>query len=196
MMPTNMRNGAGGNGQNAQPRNGGRPQETPAGGEQKPVSPLVNMARRIRGEQGVSGLREFIRAMEPFAAPNELRSLANDFDLDYEALRQPPRSAAPNGGGGMNAPFGIDPQFFQIMQLMQLMNGMGMNSGARPHPNGGMNDPMQLMQLMRIMPLLNGAMNGGVPGGGGSFGGGMGGGPDLSALMRMMGNGPDPQNKG
>lgn len=120
-------------------------------------SPLAALARKIRSEQGAAGLSEFIAAMAPFAAPNELRALAEELGVEYEPfVRQPepaqeqysqPRSA----GGG--------PDIMRMMQLMQLMNGM--KGGGRQ----GM-DPMQLFALL---------------------GGMQGGGPDLSQLSKMMG---------
>ncbi len=56
-----------------------------AEGREEP-SPMLRLARRIREEQGAERLREFIAAMRPFAAPNELRKLAEDFGIDYDSL--------------------------------------------------------------------------------------------------------------
>ena len=127
-------------------------------------SPLLGMARRIRDEQGVSGLRDFLSAMAPFSAPNELRSVAEGFGMDYDEIKtqhsreqfaQPaPQPAFPQNG------MGFDPRLLNMMQ-----------QPARP--NRGM-DPMQLMQLI---PMLQGMKNGG-------------GGPNianLAQLMKMMG---------
>lgn len=164
-------------------------------------SPIVNMARRIRDEQGVSGLREFIGAMEPFAAPNELRALADSFGLDYAALRerekrenphsqrerqdgaQPAYGASP-GAFGQAGPFagGLapNPGLLQLMQLMSAMNGM---NAQGPHNGTGAGNPMQLFQLMQLMPMLQG-----IAGGAGNARG-AGNAPDISQLMKMMGGG-------
>ncbi|MBR4636793.1 MAG: hypothetical protein IKO51_10650 [Clostridia bacterium] len=147
-------------------------------------SPLLSMARRIRDEQGVSGLRDFLSAMAPFSAPNELRSVAEGFGMDYDEIKarrgsreQDQRStaafqqnapyqggfaASPHPGGFPQGGMGFDPSFMRMMQQMQ--------GGRR---NAGI-DPMQLMQLMQLVPMLQGMKNGG-------------GGPNLAQLMKMMG---------
>ena len=147
-------------------------------------SPLLELSRRIRNEQGVSGLRDFLAAMAPFSAPNELRSVAEGFGMDYDAIldqRRSGREAAGRGGytgndartedfpggrpplGRMQDGFANAPQLMQLMSLMQ---------GNRPQSRGP--DPMQLMQLMQLIPLLQGMQKGGSP-------------ADMAQLMKMLG---------
>lgn len=192
-MPTGFRNGNGnmqgyGRMQRVPSRQHQSAPAEPERREREEPSPIVNMARRIRDEQGVSGLRDFLSAMEPFAAPNELRSLASRFGMDYDEIRERRRERAENERdygsrngmnqngrqGGMNGGFGPDPQILQMMQAMQMMNGMGGMQGQqkRAANTGGQGNPMQLMQLMQMLPMLRGMMNGGA---------------DISQLMKMMG---------
>ena len=48
---------------------------------------IVKLARRIREEQGPEQVRRFIIAMRPFAAPNELLRLADDFGIDRASIQ-------------------------------------------------------------------------------------------------------------
>ncbi len=49
-------------------------------------SPVALMARRIREEQGADQLSAFFKAMQPFAAPNELKRIGRSFGIDYESI--------------------------------------------------------------------------------------------------------------
>ena len=102
-------------------------------------SPLVALARRIREEQGVEGLKEFIAAMTPFAAPNELRNMASSFGVDYDGImaqKSPAYRAGEHEHGERRT---------------------GGNMGTM----GNMGGMMPLMQLMRMLPMLQGMMRGG-----------------------------------
>ncbi|MBO4384674.1 MAG: hypothetical protein J5854_04565 [Clostridia bacterium] len=50
------------------------------------ASPMLRLARRIREEQGVEGLRAFLAAMTPFSAPNEIRHIGEDFGVSFESI--------------------------------------------------------------------------------------------------------------
>ena len=131
---------------------------------------LHALAKRIRAEQGAEGLRDFLAAMGPFAAPNELKTLAAEFGMDYDIIAEQKRgesarpaaqagtnaqAAAP--GFGMNAPFQADPQMNQIMQIMRLMPMLKMLSGGAPNhggesaPQNGAQGGMDVVKLMQIM---------------------------------------------
>ena len=143
--------------------------------EERP--PLLMLARRIREEQGTEGLRAFIIAMEPFAAPYELKNIAARFGMEHHTptRAEPKQGAAANagaafsyhsvpngfqsgagnmngaGGAQQNAGIGFDPNLFRMMQMM---NGMGQNGG-------NMNQMMQLVQMMRLIPMLQNMGKGG-----------------------------------
>ena len=167
-MPTNTGNSYSDN-RRAAARPGsvrGTGQRSAPAGESGAGSNLMGLASRIREEQGMEGLREFITAMEPFAAPNELRALAKHFSLDYSALRrnreqpkrEPQRPEAVPSGQSAGAPFqnaqqgfpqGFgDPRMMQLMNMMKLMNGAGAKGGDQP-----------MMQLMTMLPLLQSMMH-------------------------------------
>lgn len=166
------------------------PEETKKEGEER--SPLLLLARRIREEQGAEGLRAFLHAMEPFAAPYELKNLASRFGMEHA----PSGSTAQNNGfsanqnnafsmrsggfsphnnqnnynmsgaGGMNgAPMSPSMGFDpNLIRMMQLMNGMG-NTNAMNANTGGTGNSggmMQIMQLMRLLPMLQNMGKGGA----------------------------------
>ena len=174
-------------------------------------SPLNAVAKRIRDEQGESGLRDFLAAMEPFAAPNELKSTAERFGLDYREIlakkneRRQTEQAGQGGfaqnpgmngfsgmGGfgqspGMNGFAGMggfNPQLLQMMQLMQLMNGLNGFSGASGGAGGGAKNPegKQGPDPMQLMRMMQL-----MPMLSSLMGGSPQGMPDLSAMMKMMG---------
>ena len=85
--------------------------------------PLLMLARRIREEQGAGRLKEFIAAMRPFAAPNELKRLAEDFGIDYDSLpkreeERPGRTTRRQG----NDPVKL---IGEVMRLSNTMRGGG-----------------------------------------------------------------------
>ena len=69
------------------PQQGSRPvqQQRPSSG-----SPTIMMAKRVYQEQGMEQLKAFVVAIEPFVAPNELRTICSCFGLNFESL---PRNA-------------------------------------------------------------------------------------------------------
>ena len=168
------------------------------------ASPLIAMSRRIRDEQGVDGLRQFLAAMGPFAAPNELKTTAARFGMDYESIlsanseqragetrrgnggsaqnAEAYGSGRPNGPGGfapVNGMGGQDAQLYKMMQLMQMMNAVnqtGAMNGAGTAPRGKQSgqDPMAVMRMMQLMPMMRSMMNGGDP-------------SALASMMKMMG---------
>lgn len=219
-MPTGNRSG---NGSMQRQRQGNmRFQSAPSGAagnggteRREEPSPIVNMAKRIRDEQGESGLRDFLAAMEPFAAPNELRSMAERYGLDYQEItakrnerRQREQAGqnafgqgqgmngfsgmggGPGGMGGFPGMGGMNPQLFQMMQLMQLMNGMNGFSGnpGNPGNSGGAGSGAKSPEGKQgpdLMQLMR--MMQMMPMLSSFMGGSPQGMPDLSALMKMMG---------
>lgn len=89
--------------------------------------PLLALARRIREEQGAERLREFIAAMRPFAAPNELKRLAEDFGVDYDSLpkREEDRSAHREQGRPGNDPMKLISDIMRISGAMQSGGDIG-----------------------------------------------------------------------
>lgn len=166
--------------------------------KQEERSPLLLLARRIREEQGVDGLKAFLSAMQPFAAPYELKNLAERFGMEHhirENAAQRQGSAATqnaafsasggfsaqnnggsfnvNGVGGMggaqpNSNTGFDPN---LIRMMQMMNGAGNSAGSGGMNGGNMNQMMQLMQMMRLLPMLQNMGKGGA---------------DISQIIKMM----------
>lgn len=132
---------------NAQPQHGGA----------SAVPPALELARRIRREQGGKQVQRFLEAMEPFLAPFERQSIAEQMGVSLPARpvpeshascpapgrpwRQPPYAAPPPAAsptGGMNSQL--------LMQLLgQMTGGKGLAGGA-----GGMN-PAMLAQLLGSM---------------------------------------------
>ena len=166
--------------------------------KQEERSPLLLLARRIREEQGADGLKAFLSAMQPFAAPYELKNLAERFGMEHhirENAAQRQGSAAAqnaafsasggfsaqnnggsfnvNGAGGMggaqpNSNTGFDPN---LIRMMQMMNGAGNSAGSGSMNGGNMNQMMQLMQMMRLLPMLQNMGKGGA---------------DISQIIKMM----------
>ena len=165
---------------------------------------MLLLARRIREEQGAEGLKAFLFAMEPFAAPYELKSLAERFGIERSVRENTAQNGgAPNqnaafsafGGGfsthnnagfnmnGMNSTGGMNgaqPNNMGIdpnmIRMMQMMSGAGNNGGMNSGMNGSMNggNMNQMMQLMQMMRLLPMLQNMGK------------GGADISQIIKMM----------
>lgn len=141
-----------------------------------PASPALNMARRIRSEQGAEQARQYLMDMEPYLAPAERNHIASQIgvNLPRQQQGQPvqhnqqqfPSGAQPGGNplamlGGLG---GGNP-----MQLLQMLggglgggaaNGGGTNGGGAPGgmPGlGGIGNIMQMAQMMQTLgPLLGG----------------------------------------
>ena len=111
------------------------------------VSPMLMLARRIREEQGIEQVKAFLRAMTPFAAPNELKRIGEGFGIPYERIRQEPENNSPARSPGAydmgNTQSGpqtrvMPDQLNMIRTLMQLQGLM----------KGGGADMSKLMSLM------------------------------------------------
>lgn len=133
-----------------------------------PVSPALNMARRIRSEQGAEQARQYLMDMEPYLAPAERNHIAAQLGVELPRRQNAP--AAP--------PVQQNPQQFQNGAQVNF-NPLSMLGGM----NGG--NPMQLLQMLGGAPKggANGAgAPGGMPGAGG-FGNIM----QLAQMMQMLG---------
>ncbi|OQB23915.1 MAG: hypothetical protein BWY11_01520 [Firmicutes bacterium ADurb.Bin182] len=137
-------------------------------------SPALQLAQRIRYEQGTEQLRRYLTAIEPFIAPAERAAIAKQMGIQIvKAQQSPPQSQnqyfqpeeaggsgqinenrqsqqpdTANNSGRMN-------QQMQIIQLLaQLagggMPGLGNLSNAFNSSGGGMN-PMLLAQLLNSL---------------------------------------------
>lgn len=84
-------------------------------------SPMLHMARRVRSEQGIEQLKSFLVAMEPFSAPNELRSISLSFGMDYDSLPRQ-RHSQQN-----QPPHQSDDQFRMLQMLMNMRNVKSMD---------------------------------------------------------------------
>lgn len=138
--------------------------ERPNAGEDG-ASPLVLLARRIRAEQGIEGLKAFLGAMKPFAAPYELKNIALSFGLDYENITRSERPAHAQTEG-QGAP---DMGMMNMLNMMNALNGANGASGAKNR--NPMGDMGAVMQLARLMPLMQSMKHGGG---------------DISQLFKMM----------
>lgn len=99
----------------------------PKSGERDEASPLLRLARRIREEQGTEQARAFLAAMGPFAAPGELKRIAEGFGFDYSAIEA--ARVSPSGGSKKpNQPAQNGMQM--ISAFMQLRNAV--QGGADP----------------------------------------------------------------
>lgn len=113
-MPQNTQNVS----QNTQKQ---MPQKTPAGGE----SCVMQLARKIKSEQGEKSAGYFLYAMRPFVAPHEIAHIESVLNVRSERDMREQESKAQSQGNNMN-----------MMQLMmQLMRGKSP-------------DPMSLMKMM------------------------------------------------
>lgn len=165
--------------------NSARPMQTvPEEAKKEERSPLLLLARRIREEQGADGLKAFLIAMEPFAAPFELKNLAAQFGMEHHV-----RAGAAQGqanASDRNTAFSSPEGGFSAQNNggfnMNGMNGMGGAGGmGGAQPNRGMGfDP----NLFRMMQMMNGA--GGGSGSGGMNGMNGSGGGNMNQMMQLM----------
>ena len=132
------------------------------------VSPVLMLARRIREEQGVEQVSAFLRAMIPFAAPNELKRIAESFGIPYDRISQKPQQHRNDGG--------------EEQRYQQKPNNTGFNNNIPFHQQNNMNatNPMnsmnqnpQQMQMLNTLMQMQGLMGGGKA--------------DPMQLLRMMG---------
>ena len=105
--------------------------------EQQQPSPAYTMAARIRNEQGRERAGEYLLAMQPFLAQGEREHIAASLDIPIPQRPQPqPQYSQPQQQGFSSAQF--SPQF----------------NMPNSQPRGGMNDPLQLMQLLSGLGMM------------------------------------------
>ena len=104
---------------------------------QQQTSPAYTMAARIRNEQGRERAGEYLLAMQPFLAQRESEHIAASLDIPIPQRPQPqPQYSQPQQQGFSSAQF--SPQF----------------NMPNSQPRGGMNDPLQLMQLLSGLGMM------------------------------------------
>lgn len=104
---------------------------------QQQTSPAYTMAARIRNEQGRERAGEYLLAMQPFLAQGERDNIAASLDIPIPQRPQPqPQYSQPQQQGFSSAQF--SPQF----------------NMPNSQPRGGMNDPLQLMQLLSGLGMM------------------------------------------
>ncbi len=160
------------------------PRQNNQNGTGAAVSPALNMARRIRSEQGAEQARQYLLDMEPYLAPAERAHIAEQLGVALPPRQERTQAApTPPMGGGM--PMGGNPLSAlgamggnplaalgamggnaggaNPMQLIQMLSGMqgggAGNAGASGAPAGmgGMGNIMQMAQMMQTLgPLLGG----------------------------------------
>lgn len=105
--------------------------------DQRQTSPAYTMAARIRNEQGRERAGEYLLAMQPFLAQGEREHIAASLDIPIPQRPQPqPQYSQPQQQGFSSAQF--SPQF----------------NMPNSQPRGGMNDPLQLMQLLSGLGMM------------------------------------------
>ncbi len=121
--------------------------------QQAEGTPLMQLARRIRDEQGVEGLREFLCAMTPYSAPNEIKRTGENFGLSYESIiRSKAESAVKTENTAASTEMKrpqqtMQPgqqQGMQMLQKVMLLQNL-MNSGNAGNNGIDMNALMKLM---------------------------------------------------
>ncbi|MDY5001078.1 MAG: hypothetical protein SO122_01200 [Eubacteriales bacterium] len=96
------------------------------------------MAKRVYQEQGMEQLKAFVVAIEPFVAPNELRTICSSFGLNFESLpRNAKQQQAQTVPGGHAQGSGSRNQMQMLQMLMSMQN---MSKGG-----------MDISQLMKMM---------------------------------------------
>ena len=125
----------------------GRRNPPAANAEKHSASPMYLVAKRIADEQGRDRLKDFLLAMRPFAAPNELISIGKSFGVDIESIPDPKAVARTNNStqSEQNKPantqktaptqFQMTPQSPQLQMLqtiITLQNMMGRGGSAMP----------------------------------------------------------------
>lgn len=104
---------------------------------QQQTSPAYTMAARIRNEQGRERAGEYLLAMQPFLAQGERDHIAASLDIPIPQRPQPqPQYSQPQQQGFSSA---------QFSSQFNMPNSQ---------PRGGMNDPLQLMQLLSGLGMM------------------------------------------
>lgn len=116
----------------------------PGGGQSpmeknQPLPPALLLARRIRREQGAEQVRRFLVAMEPFLAPNERMTIAEQL-----GIRLPQKAIQTQRGGTGTQESGLEENTVRPPQPQQ--NNM----------NGGFAHMAQQLQLMQMLSQLSG----------------------------------------
>jgi hypothetical protein len=126
-------------------------------------SPALQLARRIRYEQGTEQVRRYLSAIEPFIAPAERAAIAKQMGIQIVKAHSAPKEAesrpviqqeSPDEPSESYQPRQAGPANSQQMQMMQMlaqlagggMPGLG-NLGGAMNSSGGLN-PMLLAQLL------------------------------------------------
>ena len=165
----------------------------------QPVPAAMQLARRIRREQGVEQVRRFLIAMEPFLAPYERMAIA-----EHMGIRLPPsQSSSGSQTGGQSRPMNQP----NTSGFSQGASQQGHAQAANGAPNNGnfmnkgpMNGPVN-SGPMNSGPMNNGPMNNGPMNNGPMNNGPMNNGPMNNGPMNNgpMNNGPmnnGPMNNG
>lgn len=143
------------------------PRQNNQNGNGAAASPALNMARRIRSEQGAEQARQYLMDMEPYLAPAERAHIAEQVGVTLPP-KQGGAGSMPNAGAAnpMNAgnPF----------SALGAMPGGGGNGGANP------------MQLLQMLSGMQGGGNGGGLGSLGNIMGNMGGMGNIMQMAQMM----------
>ena len=107
--------------------------------QQRPSSsPTLMMAKRVYQEQGMEQLKAFVVAIEPFVAPNELRTICSCFGLNFESLPRNAKQQQAQTVPGSHAQGSGSRNQMQMLQMLMSMQNMS---------KGGM-DISQLMKMM------------------------------------------------
>ena len=131
----------------------------------QPVPASMQLARRIRREQGVEQVRRFLIAMEPFLAPYERMAIA-----EHMGIRLPPSQSSSGGQTGnqtrpMNQPnssgFSQGNAHQGRAQAAYGAPGSGNFTNNGPTNNGPMNNGPMNNGPMNNGPMNNGPMNNG-----------------------------------
>lgn len=96
------------------------------------------MAKRVYQEQGMEQLKAFVVAIEPFVAPNELRTICSCFGLNFESLPKNAKQQQTQTVPGGHAQGSGSRNQMQMLQMLMSMQNMS---------KGGM-DISQLMKMM------------------------------------------------
>lgn len=111
------------------------------------MSPAYTMAARIRNEQGRERAGEYLAAMEPFLAPGERAHIASQLGVPLVQCAAPP---PPPPAQSFEAP----PRGPDVSQMFSQL----------AQQQGGMNNVMQMMQLMKTFGAMGGEGKGAAPG--------------------------------
>lgn len=95
--------------------------------ERRDASPLLQLARRIREEQGAEQTRAFLRAMVPFAAPGELKNVSEGFGIPFDPAPETPLQ--PSVKPEYKPPFS-DPM--ELIAMLMQLKGRGSSGQSDP----------------------------------------------------------------